>query len=1026
MDLALDTTAPLWHPVEVLAQWQELPPGYPDPDVNNFDSLKDLGQQIGPQGFVVKQSFDDGLPQGVTMTTANDASGSLAMDLVGRMANVADTWSFRTAGSGTGTGTSVTIPAPTGSLLGDYTIVGIAVSSLTNLADVNADIEDRHGWDLLDTEEDGTLKLWVWGRTHYTGAPSLSLSLAASASYSWVSQSFVAQTAGGSPVGFRVGVPVSKSETVTGTAKTLPAMNLDGRGWGIGIWATTAASAQFTAAGGGTEIIEAAATTDVMMSRSPTQVSIDDALVLSASTSGSTGVGAYVGIPLIFDDRESMDATAYFSPFKADSPIVDFERDTAPVTASVQAVFPGGITGQRVFTGRMADIELGDRTAQMTAKSQTRIDLDKALTLPTVYARRAGLTTDWLTTWIMARGGMYPGVAPGPNTRFWAPLHGSSDPHLDGPLGYSSALSFQKSLTPVGPYTKTYPDQVDGPFVTGINAERTEDYSSQINIQPDRYINEGPPGIMDAVGPYDFLSQANNEGRLSFWIRGDAAVATPGSLTGMSDKAWLFRFVMWNDPVFNNGYVRFQVNTDRSFTMYLNNSLALTGGDLPTDDAWHFIGVTWQYSSGLAYIRRDNVVWNTSGYSSTTDVLPATDAAWLAASSSNSMGHLYQSFLPIAELQLETGPGLYAAQFSRFYPTPALPSQNTLYRPTRQHLEVVSEVVPIQGWSLLQELQQATISSMRCNEEDLLEFVPLDYFGEDAQMTPETIALDTDVNAAELKVLMDATKTRNVVTVEFDDTRVDTLRTSLLDLTSALQIPAGVSDVTFALDLPTVEIHGASQPYSGSTWNITKLNNLQVAGTNPLPNEHFMSVSNSESAVVGAYTLSTFTARIIMWDSSTVTVRFTNNTRQNMWLSNNGSGIPFLRILGYPVRRVTGYSTVRDPGSVNRRRERALSTARPWIDTRAEAENLANRLISVLSLPRPEINVRVVGDPRRRPGQLVSLADTEGTAAAGTWRVLSVAHNGNGPEFTQDLQLVYVLPVAIWDQSNWDESVWGE
>jgi hypothetical protein len=84
-------------------------------------------------------------------------------------------------------------------------------------------------------------------------------------------------------------------------------------------------------------------------------------------------------------------------------------------------------------------------------------------------------------------------------------------------------------------------------------------------------------------------------------------------------------------------------------------------------------------------------------------------------------------------------------------------------------------------------------------------------------------------------------------------------------------------------------------------------------------------------------------------------------------------------------------------------------------------------MTNTFSQPRAEVGITVMGDPRRRPGSLVQLADSEGTQAAGTWRILSVKHDyDGGGKYTQDLELVRVLPVAVWDGSDgWDFAVWG-
>jgi hypothetical protein len=98
-----------------------------------------------------------------------------------------------------------------------------------------------------------------------------------------------------------------------------------------------------------------------------------------------------------------------------------------------------------------------------------------------------------------------------------------------------------------------------------------------------------------------------------------------------------------------------------------------------------------------------------------------------------------------------------------------------------------------------------------------------------------------------------------------------------------------------------------------------------------------------------------------------------------------------------------------------------------WIQSREVAETVANKLVTLLARPREEVRVRVLGDPRRRPGQMVTLADAEGTRAAGNWRILNVTHRGAGAMYTQDLKLVRVLPIGVWDGADgWDNASWGE
>jgi hypothetical protein len=1023
LDDALDSSAPLFDQVSVTANWAELAPGY-TAAVNIVDSLEDLGSQVGPNGYTVKQSFDDGLPDPVTMTTGNDASGSMGMDLVGRLPNIADVMDVRAFGSGSGgASTTATIANPTGVLFGDYVLVAIALNSLNDVTDAAADPFAEHGWELLASQADVSVKLWVFGRRFYTGAPALTVNFA-SASYSWVSTAWYAKTYLNSLVEISPGSPVSFAEGVSGTTHTLPAQDLPSRGWTVGIFAAPSAGGVWTAGAGNTEIVEIDATTNLMIERSALLPSGDEQRVMTATSASATSVVAGVGIPMVLRDRQFMDATAYFSPFNPDSPIAGFERDTAPMVASVEVVTAVGVLGTDIFTGQMADIQLGGRTANLSAVSSTRLKLDKALTLPTVFGRRESCTVDWLVSWLAAQGGQYPGVAPSAKTRYWSPMHGSLHPHLDNPLGYYAGFKYSVATGPGSPFGLTPPLEIDGPFQSAMFAQQTDAETHHISLQPDKFLPNFVPGIDDPE-VNDVLSQQNSEGRWTWWIRGDPADDAPDSLVG-ADPALnvLINWTIFNSPGGAVLHFRFPADTRQPVVRIGNSELVLTGAPLPTDGEWHFCGMVWQYANGLARFRLDNTFWDLSGYVAL-PALPPTDAGNLDAGGVPLMAHAYVVHLPIAELQLETGPGLFAEQFARFWPIPTAPSLNMLTQPNHKWIDGIAEPAPLQGWTVLQELAQSTASWIRINEDDNLEFLPLEYFGEDPQMTPEDVTLDTEVNAADLDVSNDPSLTRNVVTVQFEDTKIDSNRSPVMDLTAALPIPRGITFITFALDLQIAEVHGAINPYGGTTWDITKLTALQVAGTNPLPNEHFMSLNSQMDGGGVVNTSSAVTGRIVGWDSATVTIRFTNFAPGTLFLSNNGQEIPFLRVLGYAIRTATGYSTVSDPGSVGKRRERALTTISTWSTRRKEAEELANRLVGVLSQPRVQVTVKVMGDPRRRPGTLITLLDAEGTRADGTWRILAITHNGNGPQYTQDLQLLRVPDVLIWDEGTWDDYVWG-
>lgn len=1030
LDDALNSSAPMFHPVEINADWEELPPGYSSAGLV-IDAISDLGQQIGPNGYAVEQSLDDALPDPVTMTGTNDASGKLVADLVGRQANIADAWGWRTnIQSGTLVDFEATIYPPTDAEYGDYCLATISVTTDDLLTDVSADAGTDYGWKLLGKAVDATLTVWLLARAHYTGAPPLNVTFPATVTISYVSVALWARTAAGSIVPIVPGTPVSAAETVSQTTHTLPSQTLRNRGYTFGVFATTGAFT-WTPGGDGVEIAENGGGPKLQITRSPFRTQPGD-YVMSSVTSATTSLVAMMGLPLNLGDREVMDATEYFSPFNRDSPLYDFERDTAPIQLSQPVVTASGVISTRLFTGQMASLPLkSGRLAELQALSRTRLDLDKSLVLPTVHGLREGGSLDWLVTYLMAHGGQYPGVAPSPQTRSWVPFYGSLHPFMAGNFSYPRAYEYIGGVeTLLRP-----PTEVEGPFVKGMYAQQLNARSVGLRVQfDDQPPLEGLPGM---AGEYnDFITASNNCGRMTVWIRGDVRDAAATSLGAGSThlfEYWLENRNTYAGGSISKGGIIIRILGTGQIQLRMGSDgdgyglLDLTPTFLPSDGNWHFFGVAWDWDSGVIKVNLDSTPWSTSGWATTMSNIPESEADLR-----QSGGYVYQSLvsrLPISEFQVEAGEDMYAQGFARFWPTPTAPSFNATFRPTNQWIEVIADVNPVQGWTTLSELARASLSAYRTNEEDNFEFLPLSYFGEAAQMTP-TVVADTEINAGELSVVSDPSKTRNVVTLEYEEVRVDTLYSRVLSLTSAITIPRGVSYWTFPLDVPAVEILGALTPYGiggGQGFDFIKLTSGQISTPATIPtNRNFMTVNTKVDGSGSNWDKTTINARIVGTTTSTVTIRFTNSGGGPLALSNSGQDVPFLAVLGYAIRETPAYTTVRDTDSVRKRRERTLTSQMPWIQRRDDAELLAAQLLNVLARPRDEVSLTVMGDPRRQPGEVVTIADAEGTRAEGLWRVLSVTHQGNGPKFVQDLKLVRVLSPGIWDAPSWDNVSWGE
>lgn len=1038
LDDLLDSSSLVMYPASIVAFFPELEPGYTAvAGATAAESLIQIGQQIGPQGVTVNHSFDDGLPDPVTLTGSNDASGTFEMDLVGRPGVVAADSSLGTVAastSGQGTGTTFTTTYPAGMAYWDYAIVAVTVSNDSIVTETSMPADSLYAWKLLgdatDSQSGSFQRTWVFGRKHYiTGVTAPSFQIATSGNYAWTINGI---KCGRTPSG-DVYVPVTPGDVKqfaegasAVTAHTLPSVDIEGRGWTVGVVAAPAAAGAWSAPGATVIGSLLGSSLSIATVISPLR-SYRSGYTLTANTANAAQLVTGVHIAMEIRERPTLDAVGYFSPLNTKSPIYGFERDVAPLEMYINNIATDGnqTESTKIFTGQMTGVDIQGRTATTAGVSKTRLLLDSSREIPTVHPFREGLEIDWLIGYLLAHGGQYIGIAPSIYTRWWGPLHGSLKPYMGGSTDYAESRDWVLGRSGDARIT---PPVVTGPFVTGMFAEQKNEHTSYIYTQVGRIWATEVPGIPGAKN-YDLLSQENSMGRLSFWIRGDPADQTPTCVdSGVPGDYYLF------DSWVNNSYlgndflniVRFRIRADRSYELRMGTqTIPMIGADLPTDGNWYFICVVYNYATGEARVRRNGAQWSFNGdfTSAAAETLPESEAAMNANGGFTSF--FWNSHLPIADVQLEAGPTLYSEGFARFYPTPQLPSRNATYRPIRQPLAVIANPTPVQGWATLQSLAESTLSWMRVNEADNVEFVPLDYFGETAQMTVETLnVLDTDFNAAEIGLNLDPSRTRNVVTIAFPETRVSSTIAPILEMNTSLAIPRGITNITFALDTLTAETHGAAQFWT-ETPTFNKLNASQIAGTSPLPNENIMSVNTKSDGTGTVFTSTAFTARIQDWTSNSITVQFNNTYSSTLYLANNGAQIPFLRAMGYVINSSDGYSTVRDDGSITRRRERALTTDMEWVHDRTTAQQVASKLVTLLARPRPVISVTVQGDPRRVPGKLCQVVDATGTQAAGTWRITSVSHRYNGPMYVQDVTLIYVGAIGNWDEGVWDDAVWG-
>jgi hypothetical protein len=1037
LDDALASGSVVFAPAKLIAKWRE---AGPIEDTLATDARTDLSEQM-TGNYTVEHSIDDALPDPVTMATGLDASGKLTADLNGKEGMVLASSGARSIiGTSSGTSTLAITAASWGAdtAYGDYMLCVVTVSDPTAVLTPVVANDPKNVWTPVVWQTDTGIGVWVY-LSRYWGPGRLVPAYVSSKPVSYTSQtvSFWAKNPAGNPLDWRITQTVPLAEGSSVTAHTVTTV-LTHRGYQVGVWGTTAASAQWSPGTAGTELSELVAN-GLDTAITTTTLRDTGSYSIINNTTAATAVGVLIGLSLEPYQRPRMDARQYFSPFNTNSPVYGYDRDTADTQLTQNVVTSIGPVGVVSHTGIMQDITLKGRQAELTAVSKTRIDLNATVTLPVVFGYREGCTVDWLCSWLLSRGGKFVGPAPTVYTRHWATMHGSVHSGIGGPSFYNYVVTYNSGG---GPFGRKNPVSVPGPFMTAMFAEQTATQVTEIDILQPQYHVTGPElpyyqpdAINGNTRPVynDVWSQTANRGRVTFWLRGDPVVNAPTYIADPAANDFIFYMKHYLTPSTGGflGWVMITIrSSDRLVAVQMGSDAAgYTSfnypalGALTTDGTWNFYGFQWDFSLGKFDMIHNAAEVHTTSFSpsAATAQLPVTD---LQGRTLNYTGQSQARFhVPVAEYSWDVPPPFVSGQWAN-WTTPIAPGATVTTRPTYQWIQAVAEPVPVNVWDTLADLARSSLCAYRANETDGMEVLPPSYFGETAQMTVAVVA-DTQVNASDLDVVNDPSKTRNVITLQFPETTVTTNRVSVKDQTEAIQLPRGLTTITFTLDTLCAEIHGS--PGGAVVWTLTNLSSTVINAGGPLPLEHFMTINTAADGSGTVLPVTRVSAKIQYGDASTITVLFNNQSGSTAYISNNGQNVPFLRLYGYAVTVNDGYVTQRDVNSVASRKERGLTADMPWVQNRNVANELGLLMTTMLARPRPSVGITVVGDPRRKPGQLVQIKDSQGTQAAGTWRVMAVTHNVSGAQYTQNLLLTSVGPIAVWDDptTTWDNSVWG-
>lgn len=341
-------------------------------------------------------------------------------------------------------------------------------------------------------------------------------------------------------------------------------------------------------------------------------------------------------------------------------------------------------------------------------------------------------------------------------------------------------------------------------------------------------------------------------------------------------------------------------------------------------------------------------------------------------------------------------------------PVPFVPQVVT--RPIQIEFEALAEPLAREAWEMLSAVAKSSVTAMRTDELDMLNFLPPDYFVEAAQLAQAEI-VSTELNAADPGITLDPSKVRNSVQVNFEEVRIDTSNIFVMTVTTAIPIVRGTSIMTFAFPEAVVSID--------STITVVTTFASTVV-------ESVVAFNTSEDGTGTYLTGALVSATVLEWDAGGVTIQFRNDYTSTVYIVNNaGTQFPFLGIAGLGAHVAETSATISEVQA--NRRERTLTVTAPFTQRKQDAFLLASMVLDRTRRPQPQIAVEVDGDPRRQPGDLVELSDRYGTKLTGQWRVQSIEHRRRGASYTQALVLQGIMPIVIWDDDDtgWEEGVWG-
>jgi hypothetical protein len=686
----------------------------------------------------------------------------------------------------------------------------------------------------------------------------------------------------------------------------------------------------------------------------------------------------------------------YYSTFRTDQPFGDLPRDVAGVEISAGVLADDGVRAVRLFTGRMADIPINDQSADLLAISATRLALSSLIQPPAVHGFFEGGEATWLIGYALFKCGVYVAPRPLDGCRLYLPMNGTTHSYIpDDNRGPAPVAGLRYVASGSAVYDR--PKWIDGPFTAAPDL--------RVDSGGVRKVVSGPGAGWFAPGS-DFLSQRGYRGRIEAWVKG-IPVDAAGSLNPAQGDLFMVR--TRNNAV--SRYAALLVLSDRRVRLQINDSvttIAYTHSPLPVDGLWHYIAGDWMISSTGATVRvHMDGFTKAFGSGNSFSNLPATEDA-------DAMFPDLQTALPCAEIRISSGLTSSKADWADSIPF----DPGAIVRRSILNMDSVAEGSPREAFELLSSLAQCELARTGFDELDRYRYLPLTYWAEpDQQIVNETLSTDDNIGR-KFKPIKDIQKIYNQVALSYKETQVQETWVTAFQSSVLVVIPPG--QITYAeapFNSPVVELRtltlvvmsgtalAAAPPSVSNAINYITLNDV-YDGSGNYATSADVSVSVSSWAPGGA--------RILIKNSSSKT-----------WYLANNVNIPPLGIAAKAIQAIDASVSAENSMSIVQRGPRFLPVSMGFIQSRAEAQRMAEILVSFLASPRVTITSDVLPDVRRRPGQLYRVNDVDGTGLSRVFRMTGVSTSQDGADVQQAIGMEESWSIAVWGQTNWGEGIWG-